>query len=66
MEFKQQTWYWMSNPDESDLFYPVFIVDNDQAMIDGERLSIGLLAGLLFTEMANPTPDQFEVFNPTN
>lgn len=38
---KHQTWYWLSLASEGDIFYPVFVVDDQTIKVDGfeERLS---------------------------
>ena len=36
MEFERDYWYWLYNPEEGDIFYPVYIDSDGCVVIDGE------------------------------
>ena len=48
MELINDTWYWLSDPREGDIFYPVFIVDDTYMLVDGETHVIAKSLGANF------------------
>ncbi len=36
MEFERDCWYWLFNPEEGDIFYPVYIDGDGCVMVNGE------------------------------
>lgn len=35
MEFEKDAWYWLCNPEEGDIFYPIYINSEGQVVMDG-------------------------------
>lgn len=54
-ELKAQRWYWISIPSEGDIFYPVFVVDNEKIKFDGVTRSLSEFEGASFDEAVLPT-----------
>jgi hypothetical protein len=40
MKLINKSWYWLSHPHEGDIFYPVFILDDEYMLVDGKRWEI--------------------------
>jgi|TARA_R110000850_G_scaffold173812_4_gene299360 hypothetical protein len=57
MELINDTWYWLSDPREGDIFYPVFIVDDTYMLVDGETHVIEKSLGANFDLAVMPIKD---------
>ena len=40
MNIERNTWYWISDPREGDIFTPLFVNDAGQYYMDGEKLGL--------------------------
>lgn len=40
MKLEYDTWYWVSDPREGDIWFPVFVNSNFEYVLDGEFRSI--------------------------
>ena len=36
MEFEKDCWYWMFNPEEGGIFYPIYINSDGRVVMDGK------------------------------
>jgi len=54
MKLEKGKWYWVSHPQEGDLFYPVYIVDDGYLLMDGRHEPIDENSGAIFTKAIMP------------
>lgn len=54
MKLEHNTWYWMYDPREGDIFYPVYIIDDTLCMLDGFHTEIDELGDIAFVEAIMP------------
>jgi hypothetical protein len=52
--FKKDTWYWLGNPNEGDLWIPAYINHDDKVLIDEKEVSIDILNNGLVREAVMP------------
>jgi len=54
MKFEIDTWYWVSHPQEGDIFYPVFSGPDGYIQMDGKHIKSDELKGLNFSKAVMP------------
>ena len=54
MELEHNTWYWISHPQEGDIFYPVLVVNDKYLMMDGKHHLIEDNKGANFEKAVMP------------
>ena len=57
IELKADTWYWVSDPNEGDIFYPVLGVDESHVVMDSKAYHVKNLSGLIVTKAVMPGED---------
>ena len=58
MSLEHKQWYWLSLPEEGDIFYPVYIVDDEYLLMDGKHEKIDENGGVTFTKAIMPDQQQ--------
>ncbi len=54
MELEHSCWYWVAHPGEDDIFYPVYVLDDEYLMLNGNRTKINMNNGAIFTKAVMP------------
>lgn len=54
MELEKDTWYWVSHPQEGDIFYPVYIASNGYVVMDGTHNPPEVMDDLNYSKAVMP------------
>lgn len=54
MELEHNTWYGLSHPHEGDIFYPVFVVDDEHMLLDDKHERLDSCRDANFTKAIMP------------
>ncbi len=57
MKLEYDTWYWVGDPREGDIWYPVFVNSNFEAMMDGKAHDLESIKGLTVIKAVMPLAD---------
>jgi hypothetical protein len=55
MDLIKGVWYWVSDPNEGDIFHPVFIVDDNHMLFNGKYVTIAKVVNATFDLAVMPT-----------
>lgn len=55
MELEKDTWYWVSHPQEDDIFYPVWVHSDGSIIMDGKHNPPEVVKGLNYSKAVMPT-----------
>jgi len=58
MEYKEDTWYWFTDPREGDIFYPLYSNSSSDLLIDGEIIIPDDLIGCNIVEAVMPNMNE--------
>jgi len=53
-ELEKDSWYYFTLPSEGDTWYPVWISDNNECVLDGKRIKLTKLEGMIFEKAVMP------------
>jgi hypothetical protein len=59
MKLIKESWYWVSDPNEGDIFYPVFIINDTHMLLDNEKIKIAS-AGVTFNLAIMPIIEELQ------
>jgi hypothetical protein len=54
MELENDTWYWVSDPREGDIFYPVYVNETGHVVMDGKHNDPKNIKGLTIDKAVMP------------
>lgn len=53
-DLEKNCWYWCGDPREGGVWYPCYVLDNGQIMMDGHKKDADLYQGLEFIKAVVP------------
>ena len=54
MDLEVKTWYWISDPNEGDIFTPAYVAIDGRILIGDDRYEMSQFNGLTFTKAVMP------------